>query len=245
MVVARMKEDYNAITFELFRRMGINMKFKVRLYNKDSNNNSYFYHNEYVYNYGRERNASIALTPSSFIQINYGRDDKNVFYMFEVIKNRFVSKVSKLVTILEAYDNGDIDIIKIDQSGTHINSQCPSVEKITVGKCKMKCEIIIRPNVGDVGVNIYFEKDQFVELSLADFLDFYYKLKNLDYSMMTLSLINYLGHPQLGVHEKDFRETQFLDTNYNRVPEGTVAYNSMGSLNNIQIPRKLDNKPKW
>ena len=244
MVIARMKEDYNAITFELFRRNGISAKFKVRLYNKDTNNNTYFYHNEYVYNCGRERNASISLSPSSYIQINYG--DKNIFYMLEVVKNRFVNKVSKLVSILEAYDNGDIDIVKTDSSGTHINNQCPNTEKITVGRNKMKCEIIIRPDYGDVGVNVYFEKDQFVELSLSDFLDFYYKLKNLDYSMMTLSLLNYLGHPQLGVHEKDFRETQFLDANYNKVPEGTVAHNSMGSLTSIQMPRKLDNnKPKW
>ena len=62
-----------------------------------------------------------------------------------------------------------------------------------------------------------------------DFLDMYYKLSEINFTNMPLLLLSYIGSPELGVHEKDFREPKFLDVNYDELPP---QYNAPIKSNN-------------
>ena len=250
MNVTRMKEDITALTFEVFKKSGLTMKFKVKTYfDENWNTKDVFYHKEYVYSLNGKRGATIAITPKSYIQLDVLTDtSKNSFYMSEVLKSKFIRQTGKIVALLEAYDSEEIDIIKVDASGTHISKNFPNHVKIKLGKSIIEVSVVMREEKNDVGVSIKFDNSYGVVLAIYDFLDLFYRLKDFNYLSMTMQLINYLGCPTLGKHETDFREPGVLDAGYDDTPGGSSPYNAMSPFSGISRQRKnvaTSNKINW
>lgn len=98
MNVTRVKEDITAISYDILRRNGISVKFKVKTYYEGINKTQNYYYTNYIYNIKSERKSSININPKSYIQFDFGIDDgKSVFFLSEVYKNRFVRKLLPLV----------------------------------------------------------------------------------------------------------------------------------------------------
>ena len=219
MHVTRMKEDISAINYEIFRRKNIIVKFRVKTYYETTNNNQSsqleYYHKEYVYNSNKRRMATMTITPKSYIQIDViNENEKNMFFMGEAMKNKFIKKLSKMVALLEAYDDHEIDIIAVDASGTHIKNGFPKSEKVIMGKSEIHILTCIREELCDVGVALKFDTAGTVILSIYDFLELYYKLKDLNYNSTAILLLTYLGSPELGKHETDFRQPGLFESDY-------------------------------
>ena len=236
-----MKEDITAITYDIFKRYAISIKFKIKTYYEDHNNQEVFYHSEYVFNSGNKRNANISITPKGYIQFDIRDSDgnKKSFFMSEVFKNKFVRKVSQLASLLDAYDSNEIDIIKVDSSGTHISSNFPKSVKVLMGKSSIDINTIMREEKNDVCVELIFDGYISAVVTILDFLDIYYKLKDFNFLNTSLLLLNYLGCPTLGKHETDFREIGIIDNAYsNMVIADSNRPNPMRELDSIKEPRQ-------
>lgn len=256
MHVTRMKEDFNAITYEIFKRKGIVLKLKIKLYNEyqtDSGLQEDYYHKEYIYNKGNKRSATISLSIKSYIQIDTFQNSeskKELFFMGEAMKNKFVRKLSKIVAILEAYDDKEIDIITVDSSGTHINGKLPKSEKIIMGRSIINVLLCVREEKCDVGVKLQFDNNSPVIISSDDFLELYHNLKNLNYTECAIGLLNYIGSPELGKYETDFRQPGIFETNFQDIPETKQkkSINTMSEFSEIkdsQTLTKSNGKINW
>lgn len=249
-IAGRMREDITTISYEIFKRSGFSIKFKVKTYQTDQNNNDRYYHSEYVYTVGNKRQAMVSLTPRGFIQFScmYEGVNNNV-YITQVFLRKFIRKSSKLVALLEAYESNEIDILSVDSSGTHINNNFPKNLKIIVGNRVMDIAVLYREDKNDVGVNINIDNTVTASLSILDFLDMYYKLSEINFTNMPLLLLSYIGSPELGVHEKDFREPKFLDVNYDELPPQYNApiksNNPFSSINGDARTLKPNKKINW
>lgn len=247
MHVTRRKEDYTALNYELFKRKGFIVKFRVKTYNDLQNNQYEYYHKEYVFNTGLKRSATISLSAKGYIQADISMPDgsKQLFFMGEAMKNKFIRKVSKIVALLEAYEDHEIDIVTVDSSGTHISSKFPKSEKAIMGRSTISVLVCIREEKCDIGIALQFDDINPVILSMNDFLELYYTLKDLSYSATTISVLNYLGPPELGSHETDFRRPGVLDVGYGEInTESTPMNNSMSDFNEIKDSQTLVSNKK-
>lgn len=250
MRVTRMKEDITALNLEVFKKFGFVVKFKVKTYfDEGLNSKDIFFHREYVYNLNKKRGATISITPKSYLQIDVTNEtSRNSFFMSEVMKNKFIRQSTKIVALLEAYESEEIDIIKVDASGTHISKNFPNNIKVKMGKSIIDITVILREEKNDVGVSLVFDNSFGVILSLYEFLELFYKLRDFNYLNMSMHVINYLGCPTLGTHETDFRDPGVLDTDYDDVPQNDVPDNPMKTFSEISQPRKIistSNKINW
>lgn len=238
MVLTRIKEDVTAINLDIFKRAGLSVKFKVKTYTENANKQQVYYHNEYVYNKNNKWNKTLSLSPKSYIQLGVGEDEKYLIFIFETFRNKIIRKLSKLVALLEAYESNEIDIVKVDSSGTHISNNFPKTVNVIFGKNKIDVTVVIREDKGDVGVVITFDGIHSVLLSLLDFLDLYYKLKDISYLSLTMQLITYLGSPELGRHEKDFRNPGVFENARFNEPVDINMNNPMNAFDSIKEPRE-------
>ena len=123
--IAARKKDVKTLSLDIIKRNGLSVKFKTKLYHKGYNDLPEFYHQEYIYNQNKQMSINMNLNLNSFIQFNISNNDDNykeVLIMTEVSRNKFIRKTAKLVGLIEAYESEDIDLLKIDSSGTHILS---------------------------------------------------------------------------------------------------------------------------
>ena len=216
MNVTRIKEDVTALSYEILRRNGFSVKFKVKTHYEGTNKQLQYYYKSYLYNSGSKKKTSINFSPKSYIQFDFGVDDgKNVFFLTEVYKNRLIRKLEQVVQLLEAYDSGEIDIVKVDSSGTHINNKFPREVKISLGNNKAIITTCIREEKMDIGVNIQFN-NMSATIALYDFLELMIKLKSINYTTMTMMLLNHLGAPELGSNETDFRPEKIIGIDDNK-----------------------------
>lgn len=245
MNVTRVKEDITAISYELLRRNGFSAKFKVKTHYEGINKQSQYYYKSYVYNAGHKRQNSITFAPKSYIQFDFGIDDgKNVFFLSEIYKNRLIRKLDQLVQLLEAYDSGEIDIIKVDSSGTHISNKFPREIKFSLGNNTACFTTCIREDKIDVGVNIKFNEMN-ATISLYDFLELMYKLKGINYMSMTMLILNHIGPPELGSNETDFRPE--IITGSDSDNEVVRFTSGKSDLSDLKIPTSTsyNRRPSW
>lgn len=256
MHVTRQKEDYNAITYELFKTKNLSFKFKTKIYNEfqamDGSITESFFHKEYVYNKGKKRKGTIALSTKSYIQIDIFNPDsstKDLFFMSESMMNKFVRKNKNIVTILEAYDDHEIEIISIDSSGTHISNNVPKTVSTVMGRGCILTTICIMEDKSSVGVEIQFDSFNPVIIPAYLFLELYYTLSNINFTSCGISLLTYLGTANLGTHEQDFRESGFIEkTETTPSPVQKFTGSTMSDFNNIKNPQTLKpstNKLVW
>ena len=247
MRLTRIKEDVTALSYELLRRNGLSVRFRVKTYYDTINKQNNYYYNEYIYNIGSKKRSSIVLCPRSYIQFDFGTDDgKNMFFLLEVHKNKFVRKLSQIIQLLEAYDCGEIDIIKVDSTGTHINSKFPKETKFSLGTNTAIVSVGIREEKMDIGVSIQFN-DMKATISIHDFLDLMTKLAGINYTYMSMMLLNHIGPPELGSHEYDFRPERITST-VDRDTEIDSVVSSNNSLKELQTNNsntKSLTRPKW
>lgn len=246
MNVTRVKEDITAISYELLRRNGISVKFKVKTYYEGINKQETYYYTSYVYNSSNKKRSSIILSPKSYIQFDFGTDDgKNIFFLSEVYKNRLVKELNKIVQLLDGHDSRKIDIIKVDQSGTHINSKVPKETKIYLGSHVAIFEICIREERLDVGVAIQID-NMCAIISLFDFIDLYYKLSNINYTYMSLMLLNHIGAPDIGSNEIDFRPSKIISAEDRNQEFNNIISNVNTDYQGLSNNKpRVYNKPKW
>lgn len=246
MNVTRVKEDITALSYEILRRNGFSVKFKVKTHYEGVNKQNQYYYKSYLFNSGNNKRNSITFTPKSYIQFDFGVDDgKNVFFLTEVYKNRLVRKLDQLTQLLEAYDSGEIDIIKVDSSGTHISNKFPREIKVSLGNNKAIITTCIREDKMDIGVNIQFN-NMGATIALYDFLELITKLKDFNYSMMTMLLLNHVGAPELGSNETDFRPEKITGIE-NRDKEYNSFSSSKSPLEDLKNKQSTAsyNRPSW
>ena len=245
MNVTRVKEDITALSYEIIRRNGFSVKFRVKTHYEGVNKQNQYYYKSYLYNSGNRKRTSISFTPKSYIQFDFGIDDgKNVFFLSEVYKNRFVRKLDQLIQLLEAYDSGEIDIIKVDASGTHISNKFPREIKFSLGNNKAIITTCIREDKMDIGVNIRFN-DMSATIALYDFLELMTKLKDINYTMMSMILLNHIGAPELGSNETDFRPEKITGIE-NREKEFNSFAGNKSSLAELKNKQPVTyNKTNW
>ena len=238
MSITRIKEDITAISYEILRRNGISVKFKVKTYSEFLNSRSQYYYTTYVYNSKNNKKYSININPISYIQFDFGSDDgKAVFFLSEVYKNRFVRKLAPLVKILDDYDNGDIDIIQIDKTGTHIDSRIKPIN-IKLGINSVVAEIIIREDKIDIGVSLTINSMNAI-LSMNDFIDLISKINSINYIELSLLLLNHVGPSDPWSNMIDFRPTKIMDNSRDgEINSIAPQKSSINSLNKNSINSK-------
>jgi predicted SnoaL-like aldol condensation-catalyzing enzyme len=243
--VTRIKEDVTALSYDIIRRNGFSVKFKVKTHYEGINKQTQYYYNSYLFNSGNRKRTSISFTPKSYIQFDFGVDDgKNVFFLSEVYKNRFVRKLDQLIQLLEAYDSGEIDIVKVDSSGTHISNKFPREIKISLGNNIAIITTCIREEKMDIGVNIKFN-NMSATIALYDFLELMEKLKSINYTMMSMLLLNHIGAPELGSNETDFRPEKITGIE-NREKEFNSFSGNKSSLFELKNQQTSNyNKTSW
>lgn len=248
--VTRVKEDVNAIAYEILRRNGISVKFKVKLRYTTGlqQNNEVYYYNPYSFNSKNKQNYSITLKPTSYVQIDFGTEgeNNNIFFISENHKNKLIRKLDKQIALLNAYEDGDIDIIKVDQSGTHISNKFPVKEEVRLGVYKVSVNVLIREEKMDVGVQIGIN-NSYAILTIHDFLDLMTKLAGLNYTNMTMHVLNFIGKPDnLEYNLVDFRPTKIIGTE-SRELAAPIAGNksSISDLNINKGKSKTYNNIKW
>lgn len=223
MNVTRIKEDVTALSYEILRRNGFSVKFKVKTHYEGINRQNQYYYKSYLYNSGNKKRTSITVSPKSYIQFDFGIDDgKNVFFLTEVYKNRLIRKIDQLVHLLEAYDSGEIDIIKVDSSGTHISNKFPREVKISLGNNTAIFTTCIREEKMDVGITVSFN-NMAATIALYDFLELITKIRDLNYTTMSMLLLNHIGSPELGSNETDFRPEKITGLENNDKEYGTYS----------------------
>lgn len=172
--------------------------------------------------------------------------------MTEVSRNKFIRKTAKLVGLIEAYESEDIDLLKVDSSGTHILScfQNESKAEVKINKKIFYLQTIIREDVGDIGILLSIDEKEVV-LCVYDFLDLVYKLRSINFIETALNLITYFGSPDLGENATDFRED--VPIRYDAENEiilnggGRSSTNNFNGLksNNTNNNNKTNNKINW
>ena len=154
-----------------------------------------------------------------------------------------LDKLDQLIQLLEAYDSGEIDIIKVDSSGTHISNKFPREIKVSLGSNIAIFTTCIREEKIDVGVNIQFNNMN-ATIALYDFLELTTKLKNFNYNMMAMLLLNHIGAPELGSNETDFRPEKILG-----IDDSGKEFNSFSAhkspLDGLKNSQPSYNKPSW
>lgn len=254
MHVTRRREDFNAITYEIIKKKNMCVKLKVKLYNEFTSTNGTivedYYHKEYVYDKGKKRSATISISTKGYIQVdimNYDTNKKELFFMSEAMKNKFIRKSSKIIAILEAYDDHEIDIVSTDSSGIHINGKIPSHEKVTMGRSEIDISLCVRDVYNDVGVSITFDNSFGTILHMNEFIELYHALKDLNFTQCSIALLGYIGTPELGSHEVDLRQPGILDLKYQEPIDLTNKYNksnTMKELSDIGDPQTLKSNTK-
>ena len=208
--IAARKSDVKTLSLDILKRNGLAVKFKTKLYSNGYNNLPTYYHQEYVYNQNKQMSINVNLNLNSFIQFSISNNEinyKELLLMTEVSRNKFIRKISSLVGLIEAHDAEDIDLIKVDSSGTHIMS-CFSKEskvKVKMNKKIVVLQVVVRDEIGDIGISMDID-DSNVVLSSYDFLDLVYKIKSINFLETALNLATYFGSPELGSNVTDFRE---------------------------------------
>ena len=208
MKIERARKDIGSISYNLLKRQNITVKFRCRFYNTSGyNGETQYYHNEYIYNTNNRVMSSINLTPNSYITIE---SNGETIYLNETRKNKIVKKLSNMFNVLEAYYNEDIDILVVDASGTHITGKFEDrITSIGLGKDKIIFEAGLYNNTY-VEVMITVNNAEPSVISLFDFIELIYKLRSINYTNFTMSLLNYMQRPNFGEYEKDLREEKFI-----------------------------------
>lgn len=253
--IAARKKDVKTLSLDIIKRNGLSVKFKTKLYHKGYNDLPEFYHQEYIYNQNKQMSINMNLNLNSFIQFNISNNDDNykeVLIMTEVSRNKFIRKTAKLVGLIEAYESEDIDLLKVDSSGTHILScfQNESKAEVKINKKIFYLQTIIREDVGDIGILLSIDEKEVV-LCVYDFLDLVYKLRSINFIETALNLITYFGSPDLGENATDFRED--VPIRYDAENEiilnggGRSSTNNFNGLksNNTNNNNKTNNKINW
>ena len=237
--VERARKDIGSISYNLLKRQNFSVKFKCRFYTMGYNNDMQYYHSEYIYNTNNGIMSTISLTPTSMIVIESNNEK---IFLTETKKNKLVKKLTNMFTILEAYYNDDIDILVVSANGTQITNKFK--EKITtvnLGKDKITFEAGLYNNsVVEVMVTINDKEPSII--SLYDFVDMVYKLRSVNYTNFTMSLMNYMQRPDFGEYEKDLREEKFTVS-------PSIEFSTEGNKNTVfselkTIPKESKNSKR-
>lgn len=245
--ISSRKKDVKTLVLDIIKRNGLSVKFKTKLYNKGFNDQNVYYHQEYIYNVNNLMNMNINLNLSPFIQFTLSSDDnREDLIMTEVSRNKFIRKCNKFIGLIEAYDAEDLDLIQVDSIGTHIASCFRDIShvEISLNKKILKLDIILREEIGDVGIQLTIDK-LYTVLSIYDFLDLIYKIKNINFLSVALSLITYFGSPNIGENSIDFRSNVNCQNNL-ELYGGCNTFNDFDDLKvNKQNINTNNNKIKW
>lgn len=248
------REDITTVIYSILTRKGLSVKFKVKLYTKDKNQDEQFYHQEFIL---QKNKISINLAPRPYLEwvLCHPNSEgaKVVIYVTEVFKQRIVRKLTKIAQAFEAYDDGEIDILTVNATGTHIRSELSGTIKVVVGVQTLLFTPIFNESDSSVKMQIVAEGSE-AYISVQDFLCLYYRLRELNFTQFTMQLVNYIGTGPLGHNQIDFRRDK---VNQNIDIDDTVRSPSfskisiMGSLIDIENPTEIikvdnkNNKPKW
>lgn len=248
--IAPRKKDVKTLSLDIIKKNGLSVKFKTKLYHKGFNDLDMYYHQEYIYNQNHQMSMNLNLNLNSFIQFTISNDNyKEDLVMTEVSRNKFIRKTNKFIGLVEAYDSEDIDLIQVDSSGTHIATCFKDMSHIelSLNKKILKLQVIIRDEIGDVGILISIDDNNSI-LSIYDFLDMVYKLRSINFITTALNLVNYFGSPDLGENTTDFRKDVPVNNDYYNVLSGggsnTNNFDGLKS-NNINNNSKTNNKINW
>ena len=183
--------DINCISYNLLKRSGLIAKFKTAMYISTYGNNMEHFHKMY----NTKSGVGIDLSPQSFIEVGiFTETEREVVYLTEVHRNKFIRCISKLTGVLESYYSDDLDIMSTDSSGTHINTKYKQLlsTKMNISKRDIEIKAVIREENNDVGVMISINRVPVI-VSAFDFISLVYSIKDVNYINLSMHLINYIG----------------------------------------------------
>lgn len=232
--------EISSLSLTLFKRGRLSCKFKTRLYYEGFNSILTYFHSEYVFKSKRSKeDRMVNLSPNSFIHLEASDENKNKFSILisEVARNKLLRKIHKMVAVLEAYETEELDLIDIDDGEAYITNKYGDIySQISISKHKVEFNVIIRDKLSDIGVSLHIDNIHIIDLSIHDFLDIMYKIKNVNYMSMTMQMILYLRRPDVGQYETDFRKT--YDTFSSESFDQTEVKSSSSDINGLsKVPR--------
>lgn len=159
---------------------------------------SVYHHKEWSYRSKRaSEDISVNLSPYGWIILDIINDknEKDSAIISEIQLKMMMRKAAKFTSMIEGYEAGEYEIFDI-QTGRLI-SGIPGEVDVSYAKMKLKFSIAILDS-GLIGMTITVNDKMSTELSVYDWLDIMYKLRNIDYTQMNMLAINYLGSPDIG-----------------------------------------------
>ena len=193
------RRGVKSLDLELLRRKGLVIKYRVKTTNKDQNGNESFIHKNIVY--GKDK-ANISLNfERMFIEIDISDESRKCTLLInEVARVRLLQKLNNLIGLVEAYYGEDIDVLVTGMYGTQINPKLKDVSNVSfkIGrnnegkKSNLVVGLVYLEEIGDVKVALNIDGIDAV-ISLYDFLDLVYKIKNLNFQATAIAMLNYIG----------------------------------------------------
>lgn len=236
--IERARKDIGSISYTLLKRQNFSIKFKCKFYD----NNTNYYHNEYVYNTPNGIQSTISITPNSYMVIE---SNNSYLYLTETKKNKVCKKLRNMFNILDAYYNEDIDILVVGSTGTYITNKFTDKEVlIKLGKDKIKFEAGLYNN-SIVEVMITINDNEPSIISVYDFIETVYKIQSINYTNFTMSLLNYMGRPDFGEYEKDLREEKFTVSPSIEFSTYGTKNDNFSDLKTIPKENKSRRKVNW
>lgn len=184
------------------------MKYSCKLFKENSDATSTYFHKEYMYRSKRAKeDISIILAPYGWLILEIMNDanEKDSVLLTEILARIVMRKSSKFTAMIESYEVGEFDIF--DSSTGRLRAGIPGDVDVSYGKVNMKFGITII-DTGFVGIKITINNKMNIDLSISDWLEIMYKLKDIDFAQMNMAAINYIGSPEVGdKHLVDLRKT--------------------------------------
>lgn len=245
-------EDVTDISYDIYRKGKFSIKFKVKVYSENQMDptSKYYYYNEFVNQSAYIMNISI----NPYLQITLGDSGRGVLFLNEVLKNRYIRKLSKIASCLEAYDSEDIDILVVNQNGTQISNKYDISASFKLGAYNVSANIIFDDTYSRVMVLMEYNKSPIL-MTMTEFMRIYIQLAQLSYMNMGMQLVNFLGRPDtIGSHKIDYRYDMYtpVDESPDEVSSSTGAKsidqsNGLESIaeNRYAINNNTTNKVNW
>lgn len=259
----------------LFKSNNISIYFYTSFYkqikDKESQKSRYEYHHtEYLYMSERSiSDISISLSPNSYIIFQtYDRDgQRHSFLMNQTERSTFIRMAGRLVNLLEQHNSGEIVGLvyegKLNQNllnavipmSLYAYSDTSSVNQLygNVKNGTMILGYLVKLNGvdGNFNVSVNINNKVIIDLKSTDFCNMYHSLREANFPQLTMSIVNYVGSPEIGEHRVDMRKGSVKDIGFDDneadryANMNVVRQSGIEGLETTNVISNISNKRKW
>lgn len=193
MKVSNKKELVTSVTYVLFKRKNIRLKYTTKLYNDSFDGKRVSCMSNYMYtSKHRTEDMNVQLFPMGWLVLELTSDDNEVmikesFALLDVTKNLFVRKMAKFSMMVESYLTEEFELI--DPTTGKLSKHAIREVDFVFGSAKINIGLCLMENA-TFGVKLTIDKCESI-VSSIDFLDIMYKIKNVDFVKYNMMMLNY------------------------------------------------------